>query len=37
MQDSWVIASAGVDLQAIIERNNAKIDDNRAMLPEADK
>lgn len=37
MQDSWVIASTGVDLQAIIERNNAKIDEKRARLPEAEK
>ena len=37
MQDSWVIASTGVDLQAIIEKNNAKIDEKRARLPEAEK
>lgn len=37
MQDSWVIASTGVDLQAIIERNNAKLDEKRARLPEAEK
>lgn len=37
MQDSWVIASTGVDLQVIIERNNAKLDEKRARLPEAEK
>ena len=37
MQDSWVIAITGVDLQAIIEKNNEKIDEKRARLPEAEK
>ena len=37
MQDFWVIASTGVDLQVIIERNNAKLDEKRARLPEAEK
>lgn len=37
MQDSWVIASTGVDLQAIIERNNAKLYEKRARLSEAEK
>lgn len=37
MQDSWVVASNGVDLQAIIDKNNAKLDEKRARLPEAEK
>lgn len=37
MQDSWVVASNGVDLQAIIESNNVKIDEKKARLPEAEK
>ena len=37
MQDSWVVASNGVDLQAIIEKNNVKLDEKRARLPEAEK
>lgn len=37
MQDSWVVASNGVDLQAIIDKNNAKLDEKKARLPEAEK
>ena len=37
MQDSWIVASKGVDLQAIIDKNNAKLNEKRARLPEAEK
>ena len=37
MQDSWVVASNGIDLQAIIEKNNVKLDEKKAKLPEVEK
>ena len=37
MQDSWVIAINGVDLQVIIDKNNVELDEKRARLPEAEK
>ena len=37
MQDSWVVANNGVDLQAIIDKNNAKLEEKRARLPEVEK
>ena len=37
MQDSWVVARSGVDLQSILDTNARKIEEKKALLPEAEK
>ena len=37
MQDSWVVARSGVDLQSILDTKARKIEEKKALLTEAEK